>query len=488
MFNAIVQTVEEAWAAVVAVFQWLEATFDDIFRWLAFIFNWNEMVTVHNGLSTAFSTGFTAFGNDLSSLQTTIDSWFSATESSLFGNSFTGLSGSIQSNVTANAPSAGSGNTDISSDPRVGWMGSQLKSAQTVTVQTPAPNPSATTLYGALSGLGTATVTSQNEQSGSLTQIGDSANGGTGATSDARTSFSDDIGTEMLTAMQSAIDEGFLYAEEAVTDATTMLTQTIYVPVLTGIYVDVVGSEPSVQDIVCLCTAVLITVTYNLVSEGNLPDLATYVQSDAFQGYFSGFQITSGKSVNFVPGARRVLGDGMSSAASGVVGGLTVLQGLAIAADYMGEQSDVCDLCAFATILETFCDFLSCCVSAGSGGVDPDYADFKELGAGLRLILLIALLQAGFRNYFGCTESEEIAWGAEVVSTSLGLWSLVDILLNLDAASGKDWADMFVDLTALPSALMTEGDVEPYAPIVAILRMFGAEGLGIAFINDAIAN
>jgi hypothetical protein len=494
VFHAVVSTVEDALNAVVALFNYIGAAFEDIFRWLAFIFDWSEMVAVHNSLSTAFQAGINGFEKELTSIQSTIDNWFAQARSSLGGPTFSGAIQTIQQGVATNQPATTVvGGTDVSSDSRIGWVGAQLKTSQGSSISQPTvvAAGSGGTLADAMAGFGSSTQSASSEKPAAIIAVGQSANG-SGSTGIAASGFMSSIGTTLLTDLQTVVDDGFSLLEDGIADANSALTATINVPVLSGIYFDVVDKEPSVLDISCLCMAVPMTICYNIAASVNstMPALTDVVASNTFQSAFASFFSNTGTAQareRSVLRAAMADDDSDSTAALAIISGLLMVQSVSIVVDYIGEDMESSAMCTIAAILENLSDF-GLCVTATFGAIDdPLFIDYKVAACALRLVVLIGLLQAVFlRGGLRSAEAGEIALGGDFADTILGLWALVDILLDVSDADSEDWADMFNNLLAFPGALLAKGKVMPYWVIVALLRAFGIEGLGCVFLAKAL--
>ncbi|KAM7182742.1 hypothetical protein V8F33_014056 [Rhypophila sp. PSN 637] len=518
-FSALIDTIEDAWSAVVSVFKWIGAEFEKIFQWLAFIFDWKEMVKVHTGLSDAIRASVTAFSGEIHGFKKSLDDIMTQARNKIQKNPFGGATNSLQGSVTSNRPNPSVNGTDINSDPRTSWVSDQMNNAnnanvtaskskslsssssalETIRLVSPraagAPPNDGSMFADAFATMGHNILAASHADQ--LGDIGKSASG-QGATGDVMWGLVEAMGSTILDALQTGFDGAFPLVEELIQDALSALTSEISIPVLSALYKDLVGSAPSVLDISCLCIGIVTTISYNIVrsADGNLPAIGDYVTGAGFQSMFSDFtpsqqftrRVKFHKELRESGGFASNAAEGDNKAAVGVLGGIQIFNSFAMLAGNIGESFHYKSLSTVAAILQTLSEFSTGCIALGANLDDPRYADFKTVGAALRLLLLLATGQAvAMRGGLSSTEAAEIGAGAEVVSSVLGVWALIDIVEDISHANATDWLDMLVDTTAFPDMILSTFDVEPAGPILSVLRMIGSESLGICFLNESVS-
>lgn len=498
IFHAVIETVEDAWNAIVCVFKWVGAEFEKIFRWLAFIFDWKEMVTVHNGLKKAITSGIHTSAGQLDTIKSTLVGLLDSAQEKLDGeNPLSNMSDSFQNSVSSKGPSPTVNGVDVKTNPNMGWVSDQLQNSKGANITSSAQrsairlaasrkppvvgddNP---TFASAVASAGNAAGNSGN--SDTLNQLNTSMKGD-GSGGSAIWNAVTGVGDTIIGAIKSEVEAAFAVASSLEDDAMQALNTEIEIPVLTGIYTDLVGTPPSILDITCLCAAIVSTIGYNIVKSSNQQSLGDYVNSSEFQDMFTNNALSLEKTGSSRT-SRVSLKDGGSSPAYGFLGGVAILDGFAVLAGAIGESFEAPELSSVATIAGDICAIITGAIGVGMNANDPDFADFIVVGIGLRTVILMALAQSVGRSYEGLAgkEAQSICLISDVIDTGLGIWALVNIFTNgAGNASAGDWLGSLGDFLSFWGSLANLLEQPEIGGVISVLRVFGAEGVGISFFD-----
>lgn len=299
VYQAVIKTVEESFDLAQVVLAKVEVFFDKIFRWLGFLFEWDDILRTHNAVSYLleqlgpFLDGVVdglqqRVDDTLRQVQSSVDTWFDQAEK-IFGNS--SLGGYPKENQPAKTPdlekmAAASANTvvsnavfdhiDAASHTGRLWSldGAHQRDLDNAVEQlTQAAETAEATPACKAAQNWTATAASQRD-------------GIFHSTIDSLTALLRDLVKAVLSGMRTAI-VAVLQAMRAVIAAMTqLLTTTWNIPLLTPLYKKITnGSDLSMTDVIALMVAVPMTVGYKAVTgKSPFPDDASVV---AFKGSFN---------------------------------------------------------------------------------------------------------------------------------------------------------------------------------------------------------
>lgn len=140
VFTAVVQTVEDVFHAITALFKWIGAEFEALFRWIGFLFNWSDFLAIRDVLKALINQTLQSVESVAETWKLQGDRWFDELRSSILPNfspekSLPNLGNrSLQDSWSTYQPAPapiGSGQVDLRSDPRMGWLSDRLQTPPT---------------------------------------------------------------------------------------------------------------------------------------------------------------------------------------------------------------------------------------------------------------------------------------------------------------------------------------------------------------------
>lgn len=133
-FQAVIQTAEDILHAVYGILRSLWIDIETAFRWLAFLFDWDDILEVQGDLIDLYNQIFQAVPDAVGALQGVIDGWMKSLENWLSdGASRQSALASIpaqpaSAQIAARQPSYQTQDgSDLRTDPRIGWAQSKLQ-------------------------------------------------------------------------------------------------------------------------------------------------------------------------------------------------------------------------------------------------------------------------------------------------------------------------------------------------------------------------
>ena len=289
VWDAIVTGVGQLLDLVQTIFSGLQAGFWALVGWLGWVFNWNDILLTHQAISYFLTNGIAWVKYGLGSVQGTIDNAIAGIQADLQNAVAAYLASQVPAGSTLDsviqtqpAPPAG---TSLGTDPRNVFMRGLRANAASATITAGDVQPSpqvvtaADTLLSQVEGYGNAASGSAPMQA--FVTLAEPTAADTSGILDqplARVvQAAADSASWGLGLVQDGADTMFGLAADAIDTASSVLTDTWDIPLVTDLYTWVTnGSALSALDVACLLLAVPVTLTYKaLFGETPVPDQAT---------------------------------------------------------------------------------------------------------------------------------------------------------------------------------------------------------------------
>ena len=275
IFRAVVNTVEDGLHALTALFKWIGAEIEEVFRWLAFLFDWSDFIAVKNTLRGALNQSLSSFAPLISQLQTSGDAWFANAKANIIphlsGTSMAKPGNQPMQNAWAGSqptpPPVGSNRTDLRTDPKLGWLqdrvntrssSSSSREASIMTNDDPT-EPLLTALESLISdALQAFEIIFQD--------IGQIISGQTSA-SDAFASMLAAVETLGLDTLQTVFDALMSVLGAIASSIQEAFNMPIQIPILSPLYKDATGSDLTLLDVTCLVLGIGVTLVYKIATD-----------------------------------------------------------------------------------------------------------------------------------------------------------------------------------------------------------------------------
>lgn len=274
LYRAVITCINDIVQAVEFVFNKIEVAFEDLIKWLGFIFSWNDIVRTHNVLKNVISTYLNQAIANLKGYPDQIKNTFADIESYIAvwadipANIPATLQNSTRGNSNASAPQPSGTNT-----PQSNWGITHAKSGAG------SANISADGTLGDIESI-LAPLLALLENEKDILQ---------GAYESFKSDIIDQIDqlsfVEIVKAVVAIIANSLLESVENILiasmevfinlaqDIVRLLNETIDIPVISWLYKKVSGNDLSMLDLVCLIIAVPTTVVYKIIAgEAPFPD------------------------------------------------------------------------------------------------------------------------------------------------------------------------------------------------------------------------
>jgi hypothetical protein len=279
VYLLILDCIDAVVHAVEFVFNKIEVFFEDLIKWLGFIFGWADILRTHQVIKNIFNQYIANCVASLGDTRTSLQQAF--TEAQNFINSWAGIQGNIPADLAGGSMNQSTSSADQApgqGSPQSNWGLYHCKSnATSAGVSTPSRTlgDDAASAFGAL--------TSAFEREGEVLQA---------AYDSFKTNIIDKIQElSFLQIMEAAIAifadallqslenvalaalDLFIAAADGALDA---LNATIDIPVISWLYKQIADADLSLLDLVCLVVAIPVTICYKLIAEETpFPDDAT---------------------------------------------------------------------------------------------------------------------------------------------------------------------------------------------------------------------
>lgn len=268
LYRAIITCVNDIVQAVEFVFNKIEVAFEDLIKWLGFIFSWNDIVRTHNVLKNVISTYLDQAIGNLSTYPDKIKNTFSDIENFI----------ATWADIPANIPDSLQNSTRGSSN---------AAATQPAGINTPQSNWGIT---HAKSGAGSANTNAdgtlgdiESILSPLLAMLENEKDVLQGAYESFKTDVIDKIDqlsfVEIVKAIVAIIVNAVLESVENILvasvevflnlaqDIVRLLNESIDIPVISWLYKKVSGNDLSMLDLVCLIIAIPTTIVYKIIAE-----------------------------------------------------------------------------------------------------------------------------------------------------------------------------------------------------------------------------
>jgi hypothetical protein len=281
MYDALLDSVDAVVCAVEFVFSKIEVFFEDLMKWLGFVFQWDDILRTHSVLKNLFTTYVSKCVDELGDARTQVQTVF--TNAQGYVNAWAGIPGDIPASLSG---STLDGTTSSASPapgldtPQANWGLHHLKSnaASGATTAQPGPGITADDILSGLQPLADALAREQQ-----VFQAG-------------YDSFKSDIIDKihelsfpqliegvfaiMTDALLQSVENVLLAAIDVLTalaaGVVDGLNATIDIPVISWVYQQVTGGELSLLDLSCLVAAIPVTICSKLIANAApFPDNAT---------------------------------------------------------------------------------------------------------------------------------------------------------------------------------------------------------------------
>ncbi|MEV4891130.1 hypothetical protein AB0K48_17235 [Nonomuraea sp. NPDC055795] len=280
VYDVLLDCVDAVVHAVEFVLNKIKVFFEDLIKWLGFLFVWSDIVRTHNVLKNIFTQYVAKSIDGLGDARTRLQQAFTDVQgyvdawADLPANVPPSLSGTTRGGVVASGPPLPGQNS-----PQSNWGLHQLKSNASNGTTTAQPNQGVTgdvaaTLQPLVDALSREEEIFQQALAGFKSNVIDKID---------QISFA-----QIVTEVIAIITDAFLESVENVLLAAVdvlaelvdgvmdILTATIEVPVLSWLYKQVSGNDLSLLDAACLVAAIPVTIGYKLIAdEAPFPDDAT---------------------------------------------------------------------------------------------------------------------------------------------------------------------------------------------------------------------
>lgn len=273
VLNAIVQTAEDVANAIVALFNAVETIFEDIFRWLAFLFNWQNILIFQTQLIALYNAMLSAAGSITASALRTASAWVEYLGQQIQNDAaalIAALPDQTLTSLTAQAQAAQtqSGTSPVAqTDPRLYWGQSHIQSSASTTTMpgggTPAPGD-AEPLPVAFANLA---VAINAVLPAWLTDI-EALIVGNSSLRACIGEMLTNIGT-VITDLGAVVDAAAPLASTQIDALQTAINAPIEIPLFTALYADITCQPLTILSLFTLIEAVPVAVVYDLATNGN---------------------------------------------------------------------------------------------------------------------------------------------------------------------------------------------------------------------------
>lgn len=291
IFDAIINTVEDALNAITALFKWIGAEIDAVFRWLGFLFDWSDFVAVKNVFSGAIMQSLRSLGGMLTTLRTSGDEWCAYTKANIVGT-LTSLpvanvgSGSLNSSWGAAQPApspVGADKTDMTTDPRIGWLKDRASTPPNSGASAPTLHPAAVASE-TMSDLMQAFATALKDV---IADIGSLVDG-----SVSPKAFLDNVLAQLETlgvdVLQAAFDAMCEAVQTLLANLEEIVNTPIDIPILSSLYYEATGHDLTFMDLTCLVLGIGTTLCYKIATgDSPVAPLTAALTQTAVQNVFS---------------------------------------------------------------------------------------------------------------------------------------------------------------------------------------------------------
>ena len=278
--------------AVELVFNKIGVFFEDLIKWLGFLFEWGDIVRTHDVLVNLFQCYVTSIVGGLESVKSMLQSELSQVEGTI--DQWAG----IAAPSTTVSTYQGSANLPAQDSPQANWANHHLKSnaALVTTTYTP-PQTDANALTTILSDLEGLLTNEETAFKTAYQQIKEQIVDQLVSLSltDVVKRLAAILSDLLLNSAENIIVTGLDVVEALIAGVMDMLTAPISIPVISKVYRDQTGKQLSFLDAVCLVAAIPATVIYKAARDAApFADCATTTSLIQAKDFVSIQQICAG--------------------------------------------------------------------------------------------------------------------------------------------------------------------------------------------------
>jgi hypothetical protein len=488
-YTAVIHTVEDAIHAIGAFFAWLGNTFDDIFRWLGYLFDWSAITKLSQDLAAFYNQMMTSMSATAADLAQPVANFLANVQSNILQsfNASTALgpvsgASSVTSAYNAQAPATPAVNgTNVQTDSRMGWVSDRAN--------TPISNPPAAVrrLGGSSSPLDTAF-------SGITTSIGtiltnlasdiQNLSNGTLAPKEFLITATGQVAALGVADLSALAQAAFSEFAGLISTTQSALNAEIDIPILSALYYDATNQKLDLLNLSCLLQAVACNIC-SVIATGQpatAPAAAAGAQDTISQLPGLIAQFASQPKAGL---ARAGLRDS-APACEGFSGALFVTQGLLDivlgAIDISSEGSGVDPMFRPIYVMET----ITRLGRAGCGLYDLRVSD-AAYTASWHLVIMEFLVN-WVLLILAFTVEDETLESVDVFDTFIslvwGAWEIVNDLSDGDCDVEKVF-EAIVELLEVPNFILIKAQQPEAAAVGVAIRGVAGMGAGICRIANA---
>jgi hypothetical protein len=264
IYDAVLDCIHAVVSAVEFVLNKIEVAFEDLIKWLGFIFEWGDIVNTHKVIKNILKQVANRAVTQIQTLENDVKTAFEGIEQELdaWANipSVPDPVGTYQSN-SSNVPGFGS--------PQSNWAMSQMKSNVSDATTTASGSNSVTgvmeQMLNDLEGMAKAELTDLTNVIQRI-QTDVIANVASLSPTDILKKIVAILTDAILTTAENLIVTALDLLKLVIEGMVDLLDAPISIPILSNIYQDIAGSELSFLDLACLVVAIPATIIYKLVA------------------------------------------------------------------------------------------------------------------------------------------------------------------------------------------------------------------------------
>ena len=285
-FHVVVRYAEQVWDVIEYVFQKVGVFFEDLVRWLGFIFNWDDILVTHKVFVDAANSMFDLGEQEISVLEGHINAWCDHAEQELSDlQPFPSHIGDASSQDTANnavadakSGSAGSSFSSvpdfIASDPAANWGNNQIRHTDMVGGTQGGQTSAGDQLIQAVTRFVEETLTSEiSNIETTISQLADDMKlafeNNTLTPNQIVAQIAGDVLKGLIEAMRRLLIGLLELTKDLLEWLEDVINEPIHIPLLTPLYENIIapGSKLTLLDGISLLVAIPVTIVYKLIAE-----------------------------------------------------------------------------------------------------------------------------------------------------------------------------------------------------------------------------
>jgi hypothetical protein len=263
VYRAVIDNLPGAVALITSLFEKLEVVFEDIVKWLGFIFQWSDIINTHKVLRNVMTLGIGNALDQLPALSQQIRSAFDSLEAQI--DSWAQIPDTTATLGSYTQPASATPGFD---SPQANWGMHQMKSNIGAATVGPPIAPAVATVDSVVADLATLvanegaiiSTTVQQLQTDVIDQIT------TLTPAQVAEKIAAIVTDDLLSTAENVILAALAVLQAAAAGAAADFEVTIDIPVLSPIYHQITGDDLSLLDLVCLIAAIPATILYKLAA------------------------------------------------------------------------------------------------------------------------------------------------------------------------------------------------------------------------------